>query len=60
AVPVRDRTGRPVAALNVATHAARRTLAECVSEVLPALHATAAQVQDDLHIASRFTHVPLF
>lgn len=59
AVPVRDRTGRPVAALNVATHAARRTLAECVSEVLPALHATAAQVQDDLHIASRFTHVPL-
>ncbi|GGN15980.1 IclR family transcriptional regulator domain-containing protein [Streptomyces fuscichromogenes] len=59
AVPVRDRTGHPVAALNVATHAARRTLAECVSEVLPALHATAAQVQDDLHIASRFTHVPL-
>ncbi|WP_089102155.1 IclR family transcriptional regulator domain-containing protein [Streptomyces hyaluromycini] len=59
AVPVRDRAGRPVAALNVATHAARRTLAECVSEVLPALHATTAQVQDDLHIASRFTHVPL-
>ncbi|MER5790794.1 IclR family transcriptional regulator C-terminal domain-containing protein [Streptomyces sp. NPDC001980] len=59
AVPVRDRAGRPVAALNVATHAARRTLAECVSDVLPALHATAAQVQDDLHIASRFTHVPL-
>lgn len=58
AVPVRDRAGRPVAAVNVATHAARRTLAECVSEVLPALHATAAQVQDDLHIASRFTHVP--
>ncbi|WP_234533219.1 IclR family transcriptional regulator domain-containing protein [Streptomyces shenzhenensis] len=59
AVPVRDRTGRPVAALNVATHAARRTLADCVSEVLPALHATAAQVQDDLRTASRFTRVPL-
>ncbi|MFF4118846.1 IclR family transcriptional regulator domain-containing protein [Streptomyces sp. NPDC001714] len=58
AVPVRDRAGHPVAAVNVATHAARRTLAECVSEVLPALHATVAQVQDDLHIASRFTHVP--
>ncbi|MEU6194675.1 IclR family transcriptional regulator C-terminal domain-containing protein [Streptomyces sp. NPDC047061] len=59
AVPVRDRAGRPVAALNVATHAARRTLEECVSEVLPALHATAARVQDDLHIASRFSRVPL-
>ncbi|MFJ8489410.1 IclR family transcriptional regulator C-terminal domain-containing protein [Streptomyces sp. NPDC094038] len=59
AVPVRDRAGRPVAAVNVATHAARRTLAECVSDVLPALHATAARIQDDLHIASRFTHVPL-
>ncbi|MEU9407467.1 helix-turn-helix domain-containing protein [Streptomyces sp. NPDC048281] len=59
AVPVRDRAGRPVAAVNVATHAARRTLAECVSEVLPALHDTAARIQDDLHIASRFTDVPL-
>ncbi|MGY4977435.1 IclR family transcriptional regulator domain-containing protein [Streptomyces sp. 900105755] len=58
AVPVRDRAGRPVAAVNVATHAARRTLAECVSEVLPALHTTAARIQDDLHIASRFTPVP--
>ncbi|SEE98702.1 IclR family transcriptional regulator C-terminal domain-containing protein [Streptomyces sp. Ag109_O5-10] len=59
AVPVRDRAGRPVAAVNVATHAARRTLAECVTEVLPALHDTAARIQDDLHIASRFTQVPL-
>ncbi|MEW1774616.1 IclR family transcriptional regulator C-terminal domain-containing protein [Streptomyces sp. NPDC086777] len=59
AVPVRDRAGRPVAAVNVATHAARRTLADCVTEVLPALHATASRIQDDLHIASRFTHVPL-
>ncbi|WP_225822399.1 IclR family transcriptional regulator domain-containing protein [Streptomyces naphthomycinicus] len=58
AVPVRDRTGRAVAALNVATHAARRTLEECVEDLLPALHATADRVQRDFHAASRFTHVP--
>ncbi|MFG3022137.1 IclR family transcriptional regulator C-terminal domain-containing protein [Streptomyces sp. NPDC048254] len=58
AVPVRDRTGRPVAALNVATHAARRTLEECVTELLPELRATATHIQTDLHTASRFTRVP--
>ncbi|MEU1162798.1 IclR family transcriptional regulator C-terminal domain-containing protein [Streptomyces sp. NPDC005921] len=59
AVQVRDRAGRPVAALNVAAHVARRTLAENVTDVPPALHTTATQVQDDLHIASGFAHVPL-
>ncbi|MER7836213.1 IclR family transcriptional regulator C-terminal domain-containing protein [Streptomyces sp. NPDC096040] len=59
AVPVRDRTGRPAAALNVATHAARRTLEECVTELLPDLRTTAAGIQTDLRIASRFTRVPL-
>ncbi|MEU2423988.1 IclR family transcriptional regulator C-terminal domain-containing protein [Streptomyces sp. NPDC007851] len=59
AVPVRDRTGRPVAALNVATHAARRTLEDCVTDFLPALRATATDIQTDLHTATRFTHVPL-
>ncbi|MFH9084405.1 IclR family transcriptional regulator C-terminal domain-containing protein [Streptomyces sp. NPDC017673] len=58
AVPVRDRTGRTVAALNVSTHAARRTLRDVVADLLPALHATAAHIQQDLHTASRFTHVP--
>ncbi|MEW2510839.1 IclR family transcriptional regulator C-terminal domain-containing protein [Streptomyces sp. NPDC046870] len=58
AVPVRDRTGRTVAALNVSTHAARRTLPDVVADLLPALHATAAHIQQDLHTASRFTHVP--
>ncbi|MGW0515468.1 IclR family transcriptional regulator domain-containing protein [Streptomyces olivaceoviridis] len=58
AVPVRDRTGRTVAALNVSTHAARRTLRDVVADLLPALHATAARIQQDLHTASRFTHVP--
>ncbi|MEU2059766.1 IclR family transcriptional regulator C-terminal domain-containing protein [Streptomyces sp. NPDC013455] len=58
AVPVRDRTGKAVAALNVATHAARRTLAECVEDVLPALRETADRIEADLHTASRFTRVP--
>ncbi|AOR33764.1 IclR family transcriptional regulator [Streptomyces fodineus] len=58
AVPVRDRSGRAVAALNVATHAARRTPDACVREVLPALRTTADRIQRDLHTASRFTHVP--
>ncbi|MEU6669710.1 IclR family transcriptional regulator C-terminal domain-containing protein [Streptomyces sp. NPDC046727] len=58
AVPVRDRTGRAVAALNVATHAARRTLEDCVEDLLPALRATADRIQRDFHTASRFTHVP--
>ncbi|MEU1706391.1 IclR family transcriptional regulator C-terminal domain-containing protein [Streptomyces sp. NPDC005706] len=57
AVPVRDRTGRAVAAVNVATHAARRTLHNCVTDLLPALRATADHIQTDLHTAARFTHV---
>ncbi|MFE0455772.1 helix-turn-helix domain-containing protein [Streptomyces sp. NPDC058914] len=59
AVPIRDRTGRTVAALTAATHAARRTLEECVQDILPALTTTASHIETDLHVASRFTHVPL-
>ncbi|MEV5435180.1 IclR family transcriptional regulator C-terminal domain-containing protein [Streptomyces sp. NPDC052682] len=59
AVPVRDRTGRVVAAVNVALHAARRTAEECVRDLLPALAETAAGIETDLHTASRFTDVPL-
>ncbi|TVZ97933.1 IclR family transcriptional regulator C-terminal domain-containing protein [Streptomyces sp. BK340] len=58
AVPVRDRTGRAVAAVNVATHPARRTLEECVDDLLPALRATADRIRTDLRTASRFTRVP--
>ncbi|KUN87802.1 IclR family transcriptional regulator [Streptomyces bungoensis] len=58
AVPVRDRGGRAVAAIDVATHAARRTLEDCVHDLLPALRATADRIQADLHTASRFTRVP--
>ncbi|MFI1073935.1 IclR family transcriptional regulator C-terminal domain-containing protein [Streptomyces puniciscabiei] len=58
AVPLRDRSGRAVAALNVATHAARRTLEDCVHDILPALRTTADRIESDLHTASRFTHIP--
>ncbi|MYX42786.1 helix-turn-helix domain-containing protein [Streptomyces sp. SID89] len=59
AVPVRDRSGRPVAAANVALHAARRTREECVTELLPALRRTAAAIEADYHVAARFTRVAL-
>ncbi|MFI6037516.1 IclR family transcriptional regulator C-terminal domain-containing protein [Streptomyces sp. NPDC051315] len=59
AVPVRDRTGRTVAALTAATHAARRTREECVHDILPTLTTTASHIETDLHVASRFTRVPL-
>ncbi|MFE6524537.1 helix-turn-helix domain-containing protein [Streptomyces sp. NPDC057794] len=59
AVPVRDRAGRVVAALNTAMHASRHSLRECVTDLLPELTATAARIESDLHTASRFTHVPL-
>ncbi|MGI5455581.1 IclR family transcriptional regulator domain-containing protein [Streptomyces sp. CA-249302] len=59
AVPVRDRTGRVVAALNVAMHAARHTVEECVREILPELRTTADHIEADLRVAGRFTRVPL-
>ncbi|MEU6143274.1 IclR family transcriptional regulator C-terminal domain-containing protein [Streptomyces sp. NPDC047081] len=59
AVPVRDRTGRVVAALNVAMHAARHTVEECVEQILPALRTTADHIESDLQVAGRFTRVPL-
>ncbi|WP_460066627.1 IclR family transcriptional regulator domain-containing protein [Streptomyces sp. YKOK-I1] len=59
AVPVRDGTGRVVAALGIATHTARRTAEECVRDLAPELTATAALVEADLRVAARFTRVPL-
>jgi IclR family pca regulon transcriptional regulator len=57
AVPVRDRRGKVVAAVNVAMHSSRRTLEQCVGEVLPELFATAGRIEADLHVAGRFTRV---
>jgi IclR family pca regulon transcriptional regulator len=59
AVPVRDRTGRVVAAVNVAMHTTRRTAQQCVSEVLPELYGTASRIEGELRTAGRFTRVPL-
>ncbi|MGW5125971.1 IclR family transcriptional regulator domain-containing protein [Streptomyces sp. NPDC004069] len=59
AVPIRDRAGRAVAATNIALHAARHTHEECVEDLLPALLRTAHHIEEDLHMASRFTRVAL-
>ncbi|MFH8445679.1 IclR family transcriptional regulator C-terminal domain-containing protein [Streptomyces sp. NPDC018026] len=57
AVPVRDRTGRVVAALNIALHAARRTADDCVAHLLPELRHTADLVEAELRVAGRFCRV---
>jgi IclR family pca regulon transcriptional regulator len=53
AAPVRDRSGRVVAAVNVSAHAARSSLESIRREILPPLLATAARVEADLHVATR-------
>ena len=58
AVPVRDRTGTVVAAVNVAMHSSRRTPEQCVAEVLPQLRTTVDAIEADLRVAGRFTRVP--
>ncbi|MFF3585832.1 IclR family transcriptional regulator C-terminal domain-containing protein [Streptomyces sp. NPDC002387] len=58
AVPVRDRGGKVVAAVNIAMHSSRRTIEECAAELLPELRATAARIEADLHVAGRFRKVP--
>ncbi|WP_093911191.1 IclR family transcriptional regulator C-terminal domain-containing protein [Streptomyces sp. cf386] len=57
AVPVRDRTGRVVAAVSVAMHTTRRTPGQCVADVLPHLRDTAARIEAELHIAGRFARI---
>ncbi|SEU04927.1 IclR family transcriptional regulator domain-containing protein [Nonomuraea wenchangensis] len=48
AVPIRDGSGRVVAAVNVATHASRATPADLVRDILPELRETAARMAADL------------
>ncbi|MEU8829934.1 IclR family transcriptional regulator C-terminal domain-containing protein [Streptomyces sp900116325] len=52
AVPVHDRTGRVVAAVNVSTHASRGTLDDVRQAVLPALTAAAAAIEEDLAVVT--------
>ncbi|MFF8275899.1 IclR family transcriptional regulator C-terminal domain-containing protein [Streptomyces lateritius] len=58
AVPVRDRAGVAVAAVNVAMHSSRRSIEECVAEVLPELRTAVARIEEDLRTAGRFARVP--
>ncbi|MEU6083121.1 IclR family transcriptional regulator C-terminal domain-containing protein [Streptomyces sp. NPDC047108] len=51
AVPLRDGSGRPVAALNVSTYTGRATAEESHATLLPALAGTAARIEAELHIA---------
>jgi IclR family transcriptional regulator, pca regulon regulatory protein len=48
AAPLRDRRGRTLAAINVGTHAARVTLKELRAVILPALLATARNIENQL------------
>jgi IclR family pca regulon transcriptional regulator len=57
AVPVRDRAGRVVAAVNVSMHASRRTARRAVDELLPPLREAAARVEDDLRTAGRYARI---
>lgn len=59
AVPVRDRHGRAVAAVNISTHAGRRSPAEDRDAFLPPLRTAAARIEADLHTAGRYLRIPL-
>ncbi|MFI5523264.1 IclR family transcriptional regulator C-terminal domain-containing protein [Streptomyces platensis] len=59
AVPVHDRTGRVVAAVNVSTHAARRSPEEAREALLPALRTAAAGIEADLWVAGRYARIPV-
>ncbi|WP_149826285.1 IclR family transcriptional regulator domain-containing protein [Streptomyces tailanensis] len=58
AVPVRDGGGRVVAAVNVAMHSSRRSVEQCVAEVLPELRAVVGRIEAELRVAGRFRRVP--
>ncbi|MEU8205988.1 IclR family transcriptional regulator [Streptosporangium sp. NPDC049046] len=49
AVPVRERSGRVSAAINISSHASRTTPESARRDLLPPLLATAARVETDLH-----------
>ncbi|MFH8590278.1 IclR family transcriptional regulator domain-containing protein [Streptomyces rimosus] len=57
AVPVRDRDARVVAAVNISTHAGRRSPAEDRDAFLPPLRAAAARIEADLHTAGRYVRI---
>jgi IclR family transcriptional regulator, pca regulon regulatory protein len=52
AAPIRDRTGRVVAAVNVSAHASRTSLDTMRRDLLPPLLAAAARIEADLQVAT--------
>jgi IclR family pca regulon transcriptional regulator len=53
AAPIHDRAGRVIAAVNVSTHASRRTTPDMRRDLLPPLLSTAARIEQDLQAAQR-------
>ncbi|WP_329372320.1 helix-turn-helix domain-containing protein [Streptomyces sp. NBC_00669] len=54
AVPVRDRAGRGVAAVNVSMHAAGGTAEQATTDLLPPLRQAAERITADLRVAGRY------
>ncbi|WP_067539550.1 IclR family transcriptional regulator domain-containing protein [Nocardia crassostreae] len=57
AAPVRDATGAVVAAVNISTHATRRTLEEIHADLLPRLRSAAQGIERDLAAAKPITRL---
>ncbi|WP_327293884.1 MULTISPECIES: IclR family transcriptional regulator C-terminal domain-containing protein [unclassified Streptomyces] len=58
AMPLRDRLGHTVAAVNVSQHAGRATRQEFLETVLPPLAVAVARIEADLAVASERQHIP--
>jgi IclR family pca regulon transcriptional regulator len=56
AAPIRDRTGRVVASLNISAHASRTSLETMRRSLIPPLLAAAARISADLSTTSRGAH----
>ncbi len=51
AAPIRDRSGRTIAAVNLSAHASRMSIDEGRRRLVPALLATSARIEADLRVA---------
>jgi IclR family pca regulon transcriptional regulator len=52
AAPIRDRSGKTVAAMNLSAHASRMTIAAARRDLIPPLLATAGKIEADLRVAA--------
>jgi IclR family transcriptional regulator, pca regulon regulatory protein len=53
AVPIQNRSGQTVAALNVSSHVVRRSMEGMRQDLLPRLQATVAQINNELFLSSQ-------